>query len=232
MANTKVDRQLSKVQILVIFMQAIAVGIVSLKVFSRPPKVSDPSRTILSFATIPPLDLTGWQLQKEEELQASDVAAIAKGEFEWGVRQFFQQESQTLILNRAIILNSEGDLKNFIKNDAPDLSSTLHFDPKIGHYSQFFQGDRLTMTACLSAQGHATVTADQFKVTQIKNTLSLSLGRISGWLLNRNTLVSQTCYWRSLSIFPVEPNAAEQLQNIWQHINARDLMLQGSDSIF
>lgn len=224
MANTKVDRQLTKVQLFVIFIQAIAVGIVGLKVWYRPPEINDASRQILSFATMPPLNLTGWQLQKGDHLQASDVGAIVKGEFESGTRQFFQQQSQTLMVSRAIILNSEGDLKSFIKSNSPDLSSTLYFDPKIGHYSQFFQGDRLTMTACLSAQGYATVTADQFKVTQIKNTLSLE--QIGGWLLNRHTLVPQTCHWRSLSLFPIKENSAEQLQDIWQQINLQETNIQ------
>ena len=197
----------------VVGLQAIAVAVVSLKLLLQsvtPP----PRKPMVSFT---PLPLKNWRSLSAKNLSDDTLQAIVPGKFQGGLEEIFTKNQQTLTVRRATLTETNGDLKTYIKGYSADLFSTLKHQPDIGHYSQFFEGDRLTMTACITQNNRTTVTADQFKVEQIRATFSVL--QLGGWLINRHRLMPNICHWQAISLYPVDNQTPDLLLNLWQTID-------------
>ncbi|WP_041764316.1 hypothetical protein [[Leptolyngbya] sp. PCC 7376] len=199
-----------------IFLQVIALCAVSLKLLLN----SLSEVHTLSAINYDPKQIDGWQNIATHVLTEAEINQIIPGYFQDGMKQTLTQQAFTLTLQRATISQSNGDLKKYLKNYSDDLSSTLKYHADIGHYSVFTQDDHLTMMACLTASHRATVTADQFKVAQIK--ASFSLTQLGQWFINQENLIPHTCQWRSLSLFPVTSDSTETLLAIWQTLDLEE----------
>jgi cyanosortase A-associated protein len=211
----------NKCQFRVMLLQAIALVVVSGKLVLKSPGQT----TIILPDQVQMLSLPGWQIDQTKVLEMTTMDDVITGTLQAGIEQSWRRREQQLILKQAVITQTDGDLKAYLKIYAkkstkqysPNLSTKLQYQKKyqenIGYFAQFIDGDRLTMVACLNANGFATVTADQFKVAQLK--ISFSWQRITGWLLNQNTLTDNTCYWRSLTLYPANSLADKELQQIW-----------------
>ncbi|MGB2924876.1 MAG: hypothetical protein WBB82_06225 [Limnothrix sp.] len=176
--------------------------------------MSSPTHSPIPFKLIV---IQGWQPLTHKALNVAGTRNIISGTFQGGIEQVLTNDQQLLSIQRAELAQTNGDLKTYVKTHTTDLFSNLKYDDKIGHYSQFLTGDRLTMMACITQTGQSTVTADQFKIQQIKATFSPA--QFGGWLLNKRPLVPNICHWRSLSIQPVKENSPALLYDIWQEID-------------
>lgn len=197
----------------IVCLQAIAVAVVSLKLLLQPVTPAPP-KPMISFT---PLHLKNWRSLSAKNLSNDALQDIIPGEFQGGLEELFTKNQQTLTVRRATLTGTNGDLKTYIKGYSSDLFSTLKYQPDIGHYSQFFDGDRLTMTACITKNNRTTVTADQFKVEQIRATFSVP--QLGGWLINRHRLMPNICHWQAISLYPVDNNTPDLLLNLWQTID-------------
>jgi cyanosortase A-associated protein len=197
----------------IICLQAIAVAVVGLKLLLQT-TTPTPEKSIIS---LPSLHIKNWRSLSAKNLSNKALQDIIPGEFQGGREESFTKNQQILTVRRATLTGTNGDLKTYIKGHSSDLFSTLKYQPDIGHYSQFFDGDRLTMTACITKNNRTTVTADQFKIQQIRSTFSFP--QLSGWLLNRHHLMPNICHWQAISLYPVDNKSHDLLLNLWQTID-------------
>lgn len=197
----------------VVCLQAIAVTVVALKLLLQA-ATSAPTKPMISFT---PLNIKNWRSLSAKNLSKDALQDIVPGEFHGGLEESFIKNQQILTVRRANLTGTNGDLKTYIKGHSSDLFSTLKYQPDIGHYSQFLDGDRLTMTACITKNNRTTVTADQFKVQQIRATFSVP--QLGGWLINRHHLMPNICYWQAISVYPVDNESHGLLLNLWQTID-------------
>ncbi len=217
MGDTTVAKSLNLWRGGLLSVQVVITLYVALKAIVLQPEPLPP----IPAATLGGINFAGWQKAHREPLTDADIETVLSGQFQQGNRQYFQQRQQSLTVTQAYVAHTDGDLKNFIKDHSSDLNQTLNFDPNLGYYSRFFQGNTLTITACLSSNQRMTVTADQFKVQQLNATFSLK--RIGGWLLNHHSLIPQTCLWRSLSLHPVDHQSVDSLTQLWTQFNSRPI---------
>lgn len=197
----------------IICLQAIAVAVVSLKLLLQA-TTPTPTKSIISFT---PLHLKNWRSLSAKNLPNDALHDIIPGEFQGGLEESFTKNQQILTVRRATLVGTNGDLKTYIKGYSSDLFSTLKHQPDIGYYSQFLDGDRLTMTACITKNNRTTITADQFKVEQIRATFSVP--QLGGWLINRHRLMPNICHWQAISLSPADHNSPDFLLNLWQTID-------------
>lgn len=197
----------------IVYLQAIAVAVVSLKLLfqAATPPATKP------IIPLTPLHLKNWRSLSAKNLSNGALQEIIPGEFQGGLEESFAKNQQILTVRRAMIIRTNGDLKTYIKGYSSDLFSTLKYQPDIGHYSQFLDGDRLTMTACITKNNRTTVTADQFKVEQIRATFSFP--QLGGWLINRHRLIPNICHWQAITLYPVDNKTPDLLLNLWRTID-------------
>lgn len=213
MAGSEMAKSLKTIHQGVLISVAIALGIVSGKawLFSVVPTTGTP--TINTTLKV----LNQWQEISQHSLQEKDWTKVVPGTFQGGSSQTWQQNAVTVTVQQAVVTHSDGDLKRYLKTYSNDLSSVIRHDEKLGHYALLFQGDRLTMMGCITASQQVTVTADQYKVAQIK--ASFRPAQLWAWLSNREQLVPHTCQWRSLSITPITPDSTAILLDLWPRLD-------------
>ena len=216
-ASTAMAKQLKSWHQILLAVQVIAIGTLSFKILLNSFQENHAVLPIIYEEK----NIEDWQTIDLQSLAAAEINQIISGDFLGGMTQIHTQQPYTLTFQRATLSQSNGDLKKYLKNYSNALSSTLRYHEEIGHYSLFFQGDRLTMMACLTISGRATVTADQFKVAQIK--ASFKPAQVWSWLINRENLIPHTCQWRSLSLSPATTDSPDTLFNLWKNLNANTI---------
>ncbi|OKH19363.1 hypothetical protein NIES208_02270 [[Limnothrix rosea] IAM M-220] len=193
--------------------QTVALCALSLKLWLAP---STPNQ-MSPIADYGKIQIENWQNIAQKSLTQNEITSLISGEFRGGTEQLLTQQDQILTLKVATFSHSNGDLKKYLKNYSDNLLTITQYDLNVGHYAVFAENDRLTMTACLTELQQGTVTADQFKVTQIRAAFNtIQLWR---WLRNQDQLIPHTCHWRSLSLSPITPEANKRLLHIWLTLN-------------
>lgn len=213
MVYTKMAKHLTIWQRYLLLAQAILLCILTLKV-SLTPSMPNP---ILFSKDYDKTQIENWQNIDRKSLNPDEIGEVSVGNFQGGSEQVFTQQNQVLTLKSLTFSQSNGDLKKYLKNYSDNLIAITQYDAAIGYYALFPEKHHLTMTACLTASGKATVTADQFKVTQIR--AAFQMGQLWRWLTNQDQLVPHTCYWRSLSISPITADSPQILPSIWQGLS-------------
>lgn len=213
LADREMEKYLKTGLTIFICCQAIAIFGISLKNIVIPNPTSTPAPPEF----LKPSNLDAWQSQEIQSLSINDFDDSIPGNFLTGYQLSASQTASSLVIKEGIFSNSNGDLKGYLRQQNQDLQSISYHDNNLGYYSQYQVGDRLVMTACITHSGKTTITADQFKVAQIKATFDVS--QIWNWLANNQNLVPNICHWRSLSIEPVTADTSETLINIWQTLN-------------
>lgn len=132
------------------------------------------------------------------------------------------QNSLSLDIEMRYLVNTNGDVKDFIKNytairsSAGQLLPVLRQQKGVGFYNLFVHQGRAYVSACINSRGHSTVTDNQFR--RNRNIYDVPSSRIVLWLLGQAELRDERCLWAHLSV-PLKNSSPEDayqtLEKAW-----------------
>ena len=145
------------------------------------------------------IPLSNWELSFTQPVNPRLVKppAYILGDFVAGKHYRYRQSDRYLQIEMRYLINTNGDLKGFIKNQTGDFSSSLRQDEERGFYSLYADRDKVYLNACINPRGISTVTSDEFNRNLMISDTHLA-GTLS-WLLGKNELRDKRCLWTNLS---------------------------------
>ncbi len=170
---------------------------------------------VAPFAFPTTVPLPQWQMLDSVQLKIpNDENFIASRRYR------YKQNSTLLNIDMHYIINSSGDVKDFLKKHivSKRTSAPMLMRQKagMGFYALLTYQGNSYLTSCINPRGGSTVTFDQFR--QNRNTYDLQAGRLLLWLLGLTELRDWRCLWSVLSV-PVETGNAEEaypiLESAW-----------------
>lgn len=208
---------MEKVRILLL---AVIFGSVFFVLFRTILAPTQGNSTVTPFVFPTAVPLPKWQLSSSYPL-ANPITSSPK--FLSGRHYRYIQNDLTLDIEMRYVVDTQGDVKDFIKNysSMPPSSGQLELvllrQERVGFYSLGAYQQRAYLSTCINSRGGSTVTEAQF--TQNRYTYDLRLGRLLPWLLGSGTLRDGRCLWANLSI-PLKnslPESAYQtLEKAWE----------------
>ena len=180
------------------------------------PTVKD--STVNSFVFPTAVPLPQWQLMETGPVNSRLVKppAYLSGQYISGKRYYYIQNDLSLDIEMRYLVNTNGDLKSFIKSYTGQLLPVLKEQEGVGFYSLFIRQNRAYLSACINSHGYSTVTTDQFRRNGLR--YALRLDRIMSWLTSQAEIMDKSCLWAHLSM-PLNqdsPESASQtLENAW-----------------
>lgn len=157
--------------------------------------------------TIP---LPQWQLLDSSSLKITDDPNFINS------RRYRYQNNRTILnIDMHYIINSSGDVKDFLRKHIFSQQSSapliIKQKPGMGFYALFNYQENAYLTSCINPRGSSTVTFDQFR--QNRNTYDLQPQRLLVWLLGSGELRDWRCMWSLLSV-PLETAKPEEAYSI------------------
>lgn len=176
------------------------------------PTPSKPSVIPLTFPSAIPLQ--EWQPLPSYPLVHSTTDRV---KYLSGRHYRYIQNSRPLDIEMRYIVDTDGEVKNFIKSYySPTSSLLLRQKDGLGFYGLFTHQEKAYLSACINPYGGSTVTARQFK--QNLNVYALQFNRLLPWLLGQDNLKDERCLWTNLSV-PLNNSTSElayqQLETVW-----------------
>lgn len=205
----------SRFRLLFIQIQLVLITIVLLKLIFHPTVKLD---LVNSFVFPQAVPLTQWQLLQSKPLLSlpdKNNESIT-GRYIAGNYYQYKQNDLSLDIEMSYWIDTDGNLKSFIKNYTGQMLPVLYKLEEIGFYSMFVHQQKAHLTACINPRGYSTVTTDQFK----RNgwIYSLNSKQIISWLTSRSELVDKRCLWTHFSLtfnnYSAE-SAYQILENAW-----------------
>lgn len=158
-------------------------------------------------ATIP---LPHWQFLDSIPIKITDDPTFISSK-----RYRYQKERTILNIDVHYIINSSGDVKDFLKKHIFSKQSSvpliIHQKPGMGFYALFTTQGNAYLTSCINPRGGSTVTFDQFR--QNRNSYDLQPYRLLLWLLGLEELRDWRCMWSLLSV-PLEKAQPEEAYSV------------------
>ncbi|MGK7876348.1 MAG: cyanoexosortase A system-associated protein [Xenococcaceae cyanobacterium] len=204
-----------KIRITLLGLQLAGVLFVLGKSILYPP-VKDSTVTPFVFPTTVPLPQ--WQLVKTGSVNSQLVKppAYISGKYVSGKYYRYIQNNLSLDIEMRYLVNTNGNLKSFIKSYTGQLFHVLHEQKGVGFYSMFVYQGQAYLSACINPRGYSTVTTDQFR----RNSLlyDVRLARIASWLISQAEIVDNRCLWAHFSM-PLnnssKESAYETIETAW-----------------
>ncbi len=161
------------------------------------------------------ITLPQWQLVDSVPLKITDDPTFLASR-----RYRYQQNSLTLTIDMHYIIQSSGDVQDFLKkhifSEKSAASILIHEKSGVGFHALFTKEGTAYLTSCINPRGGSSVTFDQFR--ENRNVYDVKPGRIMLWLLGFQELRDFRCMWNMLSV-PLEKNQPEQvyslLESVW-----------------
>ena len=204
-----------KIRILLLGIQLLGVIFVLGKSILYP-TVKDNTFSPFVFPTTVPLPQ--WRLVETGPVNSQLVKPLAylSGKYVSGKRYYYIQNDLSLEIEMRYLVNTNGNLKSFIKRYTGQLLPVLHEQEGVGFYSLFIHQKRAYLSACITPHGDSTVTADQFKRNGLRH--AVRLNRLASWLTSQAEIMDKRCLWAHLSM-PLNhdsPESASQtLEKAW-----------------
>jgi cyanosortase A-associated protein len=205
----------SKFRLVFIKIQFAFIVIVLLKLIFQPIVKLDRLNSFVFPQAVP---LAEWQLLKSKPLLSLPYKnnEFIAGKYIAGNYYQYKQNNLSLNIEISYWIDTDGNLKSFIKNYTGELLPVLYKQEEIGFYSMFVHQQKAHLTACINPRGYSTVTTDQFK----RNVwiYSINSKQIISWLTSRSELVDKRCLWThfSLALNNYSAESAYQiLENAW-----------------
>jgi cyanosortase A-associated protein len=164
------------------------------------------------------ITLLQWQLVDSVPLKITDDPTfLASRRYRY---QQNQQNPLTLTIDMHYIIQSSGDVQDFLKkhifSKKSGASILIKEKSGLGFHALFTKEGTAYLTSCINPRGGSSVTFDQFR--ENRNVYDVKPGRIILWLLGFQELRDFRCMWNMLSV-PLEKNQPEQayslLDSVW-----------------
>ena len=198
-----------------IAVQAFVVVLVLLKLVIHPTK-ENRSVTSINFPESVPLGK--WQQLESKSLEDKLIpkSGYFVGENVGGHSYKYSLSGGSLTIEMRYLVNTNGDLKYFVKDYTGSIETYLYEKPGIGSYSMYSRRDRVYLTTCINPYGETSVTSDRFRRNGLRHAINPK--RILIWLTSQDTIVDNRCLWAYLSM-PLQDSPPETvyplLEDAW-----------------
>lgn len=195
--------------------QTIAVILVLLKLVIYP---TQENRTVTPINFPETITINKWQQLEAQPLQDKLIPNLGYfvGENIGGYRYKYDLFSRKLTIEMRYLVNTNGDLKYFVKDYTGKIEPYLYEKPGMGFYAMYPVGDRFYLTTCINPYGETSITSDRFRRNSLRHAINLK--RIAIWLTSQQKIIDNRCLWATLSI-PIgntNPEAIYSLlENAW-----------------
>jgi cyanosortase A-associated protein len=177
------------------------------------PHTTQSAATPFTFPTSAPLPQ--WQLLDSQPIKITDDPTFLTSR-----RYRYQQNSNSLNIDMHYIVNSSGDVQDFVKKHIFSQKATtsllIRETSGVGFHALFTYQGNAFLSSCINPRGGSTVTFDQFR--ENRNTYDMQLGRLLLWLLGIQPLRDFRCMWNVLSV-PLKTTQPEEvyplLESAW-----------------
>ena len=190
---------------LLIIQLAIVVLVLG-KLIILPTKASKSRITPLVFPTHIPLQK--WQQTETKALSGRTIpdSKYFIGDNLGGQSYSYIHQDRALEIKARYLVNTNGDLKSYVKQYTGAIAPFLREQEQIGSYVIYPYKDAVYLTACINPYGETSVTSDRFRHNSLRH--SLNLIRIWRWLTSQNGVIDSRCLWVYLSM-PLDNNSPE-----------------------
>lgn len=156
---------------------------------------AEDKRTASAFVFPNAVPLAEWQSLPSKSL----VPQSQRLKYLSGRKYEYIQNELALNIEMRYIVNTVGDVKEYIKQETLPLSKVIQRQQTgIGFYNLFTYQEKAYLSSCINPRGGTTVTDRQFK--QNRNTYDVQLNRLLPWLLGQQNLKDNRCLWTHLSV--------------------------------
>jgi cyanosortase A-associated protein len=157
--------------------------------------------------------LTGWQQISSTPLTDKLVpdSVYFSGQNILGETYKYRQQDIVLEIQIRYLVDTNGDLKYFIKKYTSQVLPILYKTEGLGFYSFYRDKHNAYLTACINPYGETTVTSDQFYQNNLRHAFQLQ--RIAIWLTHQTKILDKRCLWTHIKI-PLENKTPESLYPI------------------
>lgn len=171
--------------------------------------------TVTPFVFPSTIPLPQWQLVDSVPLKITDDPTFLASR-----RYRYQQKSISLTIDMHYIIQSSGDVKDFLNkhifSEKSGASILIKEKSGVGFHALFTKEETAYLTSCINPRGGSSVTFDQFR--ENRNVYDVKPGRIILWLLGFQELRDFRCMWNMLSV-PLKKNQPEEayslLESVW-----------------
>ncbi|MCM1984891.1 cyanoexosortase A system-associated protein [Lyngbya confervoides] len=157
------------------------------------------------------IQLSQWQALPSQRLLTQDIGL---SKYLGGRRYQYQKNGTSLLIELYHFTNSDGEVKQFLKNKISSPSPLIQHKKNTGYYGLFTDQKRAYLSACINPSGNSTLTKRQFK--QNRNTYDPAM-RLLPWLLGKSNLIENRCMFVLLST-PLKQDSTipyQILENVW-----------------
>ncbi|HBB36248.1 MAG TPA: cyanoexosortase A system-associated protein [Cyanobacteria bacterium UBA8803] len=171
------------------------------------------NNTVTPFVFPEVVSLPQWQLVKSTPLTHQ---IVEDSEFHGGKHYRYIQDGLPLDIEMRYLINTNGDIKQFIRPYTGQLAPVLYERPGIGVYSMFVHQGYAYLNACINPRGSSTVTADQFK--RNSDLYNVRWDRLVRWSISSAKIQDRRCLWANLSVpvqHPAPENTYKILETAW-----------------
>ena len=177
------------------------------KLIISPTKENRPITPFIFPQTIP---LEPWQQLSSKPLNDKLIpkSGYFAGENIGGHSYSYTWQNRSLEAKMRYLVNTNGDLKYYIKDYVGQLAPFLHEKEGVGVYSMYPYQDKVYLTACINPQGKTSINSDRFRHDGLRHTISLR--RILIWLTTQHEIIDDRCLWAYLSI-PLDNSPPEDI---------------------
>jgi cyanosortase A-associated protein len=174
---------------------ALGVGLTLIQIGIKP-LAKFPTTVSMSLPTA--VSLSGWNLQSTQSIQPSQ--SVQKyNRIQTGQRYFYQQEDRQLQVNVRYVVQTEGDVGQFMaaQNTPPPSERVTERRSGHGFYRLSSEQNQATLQTCLTISGETTLTPTQFRQTAYKQALQPQ--QWLHWLTGQRSLIDRRCLWIQLA---------------------------------
>ena len=170
----------------------------------------------INFPDSVPLDK--WQQLESKSLEDKLIpdSGYFAGENIGGHSYKYSLPDRSLTIEMRYLVNTNGDLKYFVKDYTGSIEPYLYEQPGIGFYSMYPYGDRIYLTTCINPYGKTSVKSDRFRRNALRHAIDPK--RILIWLTSQDKIIDNRCLWAYLSM-PVRDSPPEAvyplLEDAW-----------------
>lgn len=154
--------------------------------------------------------LPQWQLLDSLPLKITDDPTFLASR-----RYRYQQNRNSLNIDMHYIVNSSGDVQDFVKKHIFAQKATapllIRETSGVGFHALFTYQGNAFLSSCINPRGGSTVTFDQFR--ENRNSYDMQPGRLLLWLLGIQPLRDFRCMWNVLSV-PLKTAQPEEVYPI------------------
>ncbi|WP_017326522.1 cyanoexosortase A system-associated protein [Synechococcus sp. PCC 7336] len=179
----------------------LAIAVTAIQTLNRPQLQSVAVPSYIYPEVVP---LPGWQeiparaAETPPTLFPPPSPHAPSGEVVASTQYLYRHDTTILTIDTRYLINTNGQLKDYISELSGTLWSALRERDNVGHYGLFTDGDRAYISACLNPRGGSTVTSDRFR--QNRYLYDFRPARIAAWVVGRDTIQDRRCLWTTLSV--------------------------------